>query len=189
MSLLSGYLRSSQRTYLVRFNPVRRLWRKQHGVEHMGEQEAERRSNFVHLKKSFFQIIPTNVQHCTWLGFFLPPAVWDFRQGKSHGRVGERTRKKRFSFRLQRPYFLVIFDQVRECTWLGSSLWQKDLLFKAGLSCISENHLAIMRRRNSFWNVTRNARSGTRNLHCNKCSYQGRMRRIQYVFSDAKDWT
>ena len=63
--------------YLVRFNPVRRLWRKQHGVEHLGEQEAERRSNFVHLKKSFFQIIPTNVQHCTWLGFFLPPVVRD----------------------------------------------------------------------------------------------------------------
>lgn len=23
---------------MVRFNPVRRLWRKQHGVEHLGEQ-------------------------------------------------------------------------------------------------------------------------------------------------------
>ena len=124
-SLRSGRVRRSQRTYLVRFIPVRRLWRKQHGDEHLGEQEAERRSNFVHLKKSYFQIIPTNVQHCTWLGFFLPPAVRDFRQEKSHGRVGERTRKKRFSFRLQRPYFLVIFDQVRERTWLDSSLRQK----------------------------------------------------------------
>ena len=76
-------------------------------------------------RKSYFQIIPTNVQHCTWLGFFLPPAVRDFRQEKSHGRVGGRTRKKRFSFRLQRPYFLVIFDQVRERTWLDSSLRQK----------------------------------------------------------------
>ena len=76
-SLRSGRVRRSQRTYLVRFIPVRRLWRKQHGDEHLGEQEAERRSNFVHLKKSFFQIIPTNVQHCTWLGFFLPPAVRD----------------------------------------------------------------------------------------------------------------
>ena len=56
---------------------MRRLWRKQHGDEHLGEQEAERRSNFVHLKKSFFQIIPTNVQHYTWLGFFLTPAVRD----------------------------------------------------------------------------------------------------------------
>ena len=28
--LLSDHLRRSQRTYLVRFNPVRRLWRKQH---------------------------------------------------------------------------------------------------------------------------------------------------------------
>ena len=101
-SLRSGRVRRSQRTYLVRFIPVRRLWRKQHGDEHLGEQEAERRSNFVHLKKSFLQII---------------------------------------------------FDKVRECTWLGSSLWQKDLLFKAGFSCISENHLAIMQRRNSFWNV------------------------------------
>ena len=25
----------------------------------------------------FFQIAPTNVQHCTWLGFCLPPAVRD----------------------------------------------------------------------------------------------------------------
>ena len=75
------------------------------------------------------------------------------RQEKSHGRVGEMTRKKRFLFRLQCPYFLVIFDQVRERTWLGSSLWQKDLLFKAGFSCISENHSAIMQMRNSFWNV------------------------------------
>ena len=75
--LLSDHLRRSQRTYLVRFIPVRRLWRKQHGDEHLGEQEAERRSNFVHLKKSSFQIIPTNVQHCTWLGFCLPPAARD----------------------------------------------------------------------------------------------------------------
>ena len=75
--LLPDYLRRSQRTYLVRFIPVRRQWRKQHGDEHLGEWEAERRSNSVHLKKSFFQIIPTNVQHCTWLGFFLPPAVRD----------------------------------------------------------------------------------------------------------------
>ena len=120
-SLRSGRVRRSQRTYLVRFNPVRRLWRKQHGDEHLGEQEAERRSNFVHLKKSSFQIIPTNVQHCTWLGFFLPPAVWDFRQEKSPGRVGGRTRKKRFSFRLQRPKAPVIFNQVRERTWFGST--------------------------------------------------------------------
>lgn len=89
----------------------------------------------------------------------------------------------------EKSFLQIIFDKVRERTWLGSSLWQKDLLFKAGLSCISENHLAIMQRRNSFLNVTRNARSGTRNLHCNKCSYQGQMLRIQYVFSDAKDWT
>ena len=65
---------------------MRRLWREQHGDEHLGEQEAERRSNFVHLKKSFFPIIPTNVQHCTWLGFFLPPAVRDAGR-KNH--VGE----------------------------------------------------------------------------------------------------
>ena len=117
-SLRSGRVRRSQRTYLVRFIPVRRLWWKQHGDEHLGEQEAERRSNFVHLKKSFFQIIPTNVQHCTWLGFFLPPAVRDFRQEKSPGRVGERKRKKYFSFRLQRPKAPVIFDEVRNV--LGS---------------------------------------------------------------------
>ena len=119
-SLRSGRVRRSQRTYLVRFIPVRRLWRKQHGDEHLGEQEAERRSNFVHLKKSSFQIIPTNVQHCTWLGFFLPPAVRDFRQEKSPGRVGERKQKKRFSFQLQRPKAPVIFDEVRKRTWLGS---------------------------------------------------------------------
>ena len=119
-SLRSGRVRRSQRTYLVRFIPVRRLWRKQHVDEHLGEQEAERRSNFVHLKKSSFQIIPTNVQHCTWLGFFLPPAVRDFRQEKSPGRVGERKQKKRFSFQLQRPKAPVIFDEVRKRTWLGS---------------------------------------------------------------------
>ena len=117
-SLRSGRVRRSQRTYLVRFIPVRRLWRKQHGDEHLGEQEAERRSNFVHLKKSSFQIIPTNVRHCTWLRFFLPPAVRDFRQGKSHGRAGGRTRKKRFSFRLQCPNVPVIFNEVRNV--LGS---------------------------------------------------------------------
>ena len=126
--LLPAHLRRSQRTYLVRFIPVRRLWWKQHGDEHLGEQEAERRSNFVHLKKSYFQIIPTNVRHCTWLRFFLPPAVRNFRQEKSHGRVGERKRKKRFSFRLQRPKAPVIFDEVRERTWLDSSLRQKALL-------------------------------------------------------------
>ena len=120
-SLRSGRVRRSQRTYLVRFIPVRRLWRKQHGDEHLGEQEAECRSNFVHLKKSFFQIILTNVQHCTWLGFFLPPAVRDFRQENSPGRVGERKQKKRFSFQLQRPKAPVIFDEVRERTWLGST--------------------------------------------------------------------
>ena len=186
-SLRSGRVRRSQRTYLVRFIPVRRLWRKQHGDEHLGEQEAERRSNFVHLKKSSFQIIPTNVQHCTWLGFFLPPAVRDAGR-KNH--VGEWEEGRRNNFvHPEKSFLQIIFDKVRERTWLGSSLWQKDLLFKAGFSCISENHSAIMQRRNSFWNVTRNARSGTRNLHCNKCSYQGRMRRIQYVFSDAKDWT
>ena len=30
---------------------------------------------------------------------------------------------------------------------------ENHLDFKAGLSCISENHLAIKQRRNSFWNV------------------------------------
>ena len=35
--LLPAHLRRSQRTYLVRFIPVRRLWRKQHGDEHLGE--------------------------------------------------------------------------------------------------------------------------------------------------------
>ena len=129
-SLRSGRVRRSQRTYLVRFIPVRRLWWKQHGDEHLGEQEAERRSNFVHLKKSYFQIIPTNVRHCTWLGFFLPPAMRDFRQEKSHGRVGER--KKHFSFRLQREsrenarvsfisVAIVVFDEVRKCMWLSFS--------------------------------------------------------------------
>ena len=50
------------------------------------------------------------------------------RQEKSHGRVGGRTRKKRFSFRLQCPNALVIFNEVRERTWLDSSLRQKALL-------------------------------------------------------------
>ena len=53
---------------------------------------------FVHLEKSFFQIIFDEVRECTWLGFFLPPAVRDFRQEKSPGRVGGRTRKKYFHF-------------------------------------------------------------------------------------------
>ena len=76
-------------------------------------------------EKSFFQLIFDEVRERTWLGFFLPPAVRDFRQGKSRGRAGRQGEKKRFSFRLQRPYFLVIFDQVRERTWLDSSLRQK----------------------------------------------------------------
>ena len=73
-SLHSGYLCSSQRTYLVRIFPAARS------------------------------------AGC--------------RQEKSPGRVGERKRKKHFSFRLQCPYFLVIFYQVRERTWLDSSLRQ-----------------------------------------------------------------
>ena len=44
-SLRSGRVRRSQRTYLVRFIPVRRQWRKQHGDEHLGEQEGERERN------------------------------------------------------------------------------------------------------------------------------------------------
>ena len=44
-----------------------------------------------------------------------------YRQEKSPGRAGERKRKKRFSFRLQRPNAPVEFDEVRERTWLGSS--------------------------------------------------------------------
>ena len=97
-SLRSGRVRRSQRTYLVRFIPVRRLWRKQHGDEHLGEQEAERRSNFVHLKKSFFQIIPTNVQHYTWLGFFLPPAVWDAGRKNHMGEQEEGRERNVFHF-------------------------------------------------------------------------------------------
>ena len=83
---------------------------------------------FVYPEKSFFQLIFDEVRERTWLGFFLPPAVRDFRQEKSPGRVGGRTRKKRFSFRLQCPNAPVIFDQVRERTWLDSSLRQKALL-------------------------------------------------------------
>lgn len=68
--------------------------------------------------------------------------------------MGEWEEERRNNFvHLKESFFQNIFDEVRERTWLGSSLWQKDLLFKAGLSCISENHLAIMQRRNSFWNV------------------------------------
>ena len=140
-----------------------------------------------HLQRPNAPVEFDEVRERTWLGFFLPPPVRDAGR-KNH--LGEQEEERRNNFvHPEKSFLQIIFDKVRECTWLGSSLWQKDLLFKAGLSCISENHLAIMRRRNSFWNVTRNARSGTRNLHCNKCSYQGRMRRIQYVFSDAKDWT
>ena len=109
---------------------MRRLWWKQHGDEHLGEQEAERRSNFVHLKKSSFQIIPTNVRHCTWLGFFLPPAVRDAGR-KNH--VGEWEEGRRNNFvHPEKSFLQIIFDKVRERTWLGSSLWQKDLLFNRG---------------------------------------------------------
>ena len=83
---------------MVRLIPVRRLWRKQHGDEHLGEQEAERRSNFVHLKKSFFQIIPTNVRHCTWLGFFLPPAVRDAGRKNHMGEWEEGRERNVFHF-------------------------------------------------------------------------------------------
>ena len=81
-----------------------------------------------HLQRPNAPVEFDEVRERTWLGFFLPPAVRDFRQGKSRGRAGRQGEKKRFSFRLQRPYFLVIFDQVRERTWLDSSLRQKALL-------------------------------------------------------------
>ena len=87
-SLRSGRVRRSQRTYLVRFIPVRRLWRKQHGDEHLGEQEARRESNFVYPEKFFFQIIFDEVRECTQLGFFLPPAVRDIGRKNHMGEWG-----------------------------------------------------------------------------------------------------
>ena len=41
---------------------------------------------FILTRKSYFQIIPTNVQHCTWLGFFLPRAV---REAGRKNHMGE----------------------------------------------------------------------------------------------------
>ena len=38
--------------------------------------------------------------------------TWESRREKAKGT---------FSFHLQRPYVLVEFDEVRECTWLGST--------------------------------------------------------------------
>ena len=68
---------SSQRPtlYLVRFPHVRRRWRIQHMGEHLGEEEERRGRNFVHPLRPSLRSSLTNVQHCTWLGFFLPPAV------------------------------------------------------------------------------------------------------------------
>ena len=56
------------------------------------------RRNIVHLKKSSFQIIPTNVQHCTWLGFFLPPAVRDAGRKNHMGEWEEGRERNVFHF-------------------------------------------------------------------------------------------
>ena len=54
---------TKQRMYLVRFISVRRQWRKQHGVEHLGDQEEERRSNFVY-PESFFRSVFNEIREC-----------------------------------------------------------------------------------------------------------------------------
>ena len=73
-------------------------------------------SFLFHLQRPNAPVEFDEVRERTWLGFFLPPAVRDFRQEKSPGRAGERKRKKHFLFQLQRPKAPVIFDEVRECT-------------------------------------------------------------------------
>lgn len=102
--------------------------------------------------------------------------------------MGEWEEERRNNFvHLKESFFQIIFDEVRERTWLGSSLWQKDLLFKAGLSCISENHLAIMQRRNSFWNVHETRAAGHGIYTATNALI--RADAAQYAFSEAKDWT
>ena len=49
-------------------------------------------------RKSYFQIIPTNVQHCTWLGFFLPPAVRDAGRKNHMGEWEEERERNVFHF-------------------------------------------------------------------------------------------
>ena len=102
---------------------------KSHG--RAGERKRKKRFSF-HLQRLYALIEFDEVRERTWLGFFLPPAVRDFRQEKSPGRVGGRTRKKHFSFRLQCPNALVVFNEVRERTWLGSFVRQKAILPPSG---------------------------------------------------------
>ena len=45
-------------------------------------------SFLFHLQRPNAPVEFDEVRECTWLGFFLPPAVRDFRQEKSRGRVG-----------------------------------------------------------------------------------------------------
>ena len=74
-----------------------------------------------------------NVQHCTWLGSPMCAAcggsstwgnTWESRtlpdsmkKGLTPYGVGSF-----FSFHLQHSYSLVVSDEVRECTWLGSPM-------------------------------------------------------------------
>ena len=101
---------------------MRRLWRKQHGDEHLGEQEAERRSNFVHLKKSFFQIIFDEVRERTSVRIFPAARSAGFQAGKITWESRRKNAEGTFSFHLQRPNAPVEFDEARERTWFGSTL-------------------------------------------------------------------
>ena len=49
-------------------------------------------------KALFFQIAPTDVQHCTWLGFFLPPAVRDAGRKNHMGEWEEERERNVFHF-------------------------------------------------------------------------------------------
>ena len=63
--------------YLVRFPHVRRQWRIQYMGGTPGRVGGRRGRNFVHPLRPSRQSSSINVRHCTWLGFFLPPAVQD----------------------------------------------------------------------------------------------------------------
>ena len=67
--LLPAHHRRSQRTYLVRFRHVRRLWRIQHGG-YAWESRRQGAKETLCIRYAFFPgRFQANVQHCTWLGF------------------------------------------------------------------------------------------------------------------------
>ena len=71
--------------------------------------------------KSSSEPTPTNVQHCTWLGFRPRAASGGSRaRAETPGRVGELTRMTGlFFFAIWQVFFRANPPNVQHCTWLG----------------------------------------------------------------------